>query len=680
MQRCLPAWIVLVGLAGCGTGTKYLDPRNDLDRQLYYSERDSGGDSHEISGTRDKGGAPIVTRVPMPGAVDINSIIQIDVSPKLAVPKPGSAVATDPNNLLERKRAIEKIVASLDGVVRARARVLKAFQDKNIPEFRDALAESDKKESQLRHDLETLWPPASPSRGIVVQEYAADRRTFRRLQDLLVKEIEAIEASHRQLEADLRKRTRTLSLEAFLTSLGKEPAAIHLDGYDTIRQESLIRRDPLGLDLQADERQKLTEQLQASRELADTLNRLRNGEVEVNQAVRQIAGQLSPRLGEIAENANKLYNDTLEPTALDARIKQTQALFDAFVKSAEDKKPQAAAAAKATLLKARDDLAKSLPKEMQDVQASVQQLVTKVRDLRLKAQQGTPETLTPEVLANLIVDGTKAVNEIRASATKLPTVIANVKAQTSQAAASLEASLKEEASELLSSAEGAALRADLRRYVADVERIQSLIAEVASVVTALGQNAAELPKATSSTLDIPLDQLKNTFINLEQTPRLRGDLVTVRATVKNGDQPVETSIASFRVDRYGSYGELSPAVVLAKPRQIAGTDTGFRFAPTLSWLYRWGPRPDDNGNWAGFYRLFDPSLGIHSAFLNFSSPTSTSSAQIGLGATLGFWKNRLQFGYGYNLMAKSKDEGRNYYFVGSDLIGLLQAVGLAKPQ
>jgi hypothetical protein len=95
-------------------------------------------------------------------------------------------------------------------------------------------------------------------------------------------------------------------------------------------------------------------------------------------------------------------------------------------------------------------------------------------------------------------------------------------------------------------------------------------------------------------------------------------------------------------------------------------------------MYHWAPRPESTATGAGLVRTLDPSIGIHSAFLNFNSPTSSTSAQIGLGVTFALWKNRLQFGYGRNLMAKSDDEGRNYFFVGSDLIGLLQTIGIVK--
>jgi hypothetical protein len=73
-------------------------------------------------------------------------------------------------------------------------------------------------------------------------------------------------------------------------------------------------------------------------------------------------------------------------------------------------------------------------------------------------------------------------------------------------------------------------------------------------------------------------------------------------------------------------------------------------------------------------------VGIHTAFLNFDTGESSEAIQIGLGATLALWENRLQFGAGYNLMADSNDDGRYYFFVGTDLIGLLQTVGLTGRQ
>ena len=77
-------------------------------------------------------------------------------------------------------------------------------------------------------------------------------------------------------------------------------------------------------------------------------------------------------------------------------------------------------------------------------------------------------------------------------------------------------------------------------------------------------------------------------------------------------------------------------------------------------MNHYAPRPDDPGFWMGATRALEPALGIHAAFLNFDTGTSSDAVQIGLGGTLSFWQDRLQFGLGYNLMSDSKDEFNQY--------------------
>ena len=233
--------------------------------------------------------------------------------------------------------------------------------------------------------------------------------------------------------------------------------------------------------------------------------------------------------------------------------------------------------------------------------------------------------------------------------------------------------------ELLKSAEIVALRENLEEYVSDVRQGAAL---VTNVVVLLGRtqtrDMAEMPVSPLLAFNVPVAQLKDTFIDLEATPRQIGDTIVVKATLTDETTPPEIAEARFRVGRYGHYAELSPAVVLVKPIELAGGDDGFRFAPTLSWMHHWAPRPENPSLWADTFRALDPAIGIHSAFTNFNSATSSDSVQIGIGATLSLWKDRLQFGVGYNLMARSNDEGRRYFFIGSDLIGLLQAIGVGK--
>lgn len=46
----------------------------------------------------------------------------------------------------------------------------------------------------------------------------------------------------------------------------------------------------------------------------------------------------------------------------------------------------------------------------------------------------------------------------------------------------------------------------------------------------------------------------------------------------------------------------------------------------------------------------------------------------GLGATFSLWDDRIIVGAGYNLFAEEANDGRVYYFIGSSLIPLLQAL------
>ncbi|HKX46265.1 MAG TPA: hypothetical protein VJP77_06150, partial [Planctomycetota bacterium] len=175
--------------------------------------------------------------------------------------------------------------------------------------------------------------------------------------------------------------------------------------------------------------------------------------------------------------------------------------------------------------------------------------------------------------------------------------------------------------------------------------------------------------------NVPLDELRDTHVDLRRVARARGDRLVVRASLVEGDAVVDQALATFELEVYGHYATISPAVVLVRPDSLGGASTQFAFAPTLSWMHGYRPRPERSGFLAGFLRAFEPALGIHAIFLNFDPD---EAVEIGLGATVSFWGNRLQGGVGYNLTSED-GLGDVYYFVGSDLISLLQDVGIAEP-
>lgn len=677
MKSSIALFCSVVAAAGCASsGGKYIDPRSDLERKIYYLEKDRDNVAHPISSTVYDKDQKRVERVPMPAVVDVNSAIQILVAKQeLVAGATSGPVSKELEPLLKRKDAALQVLRTLKELAEARQRTIASYEKKDKKEFFSARAVSDKLEKTLIAQLRTLWPPGHEVFPRLQSGEAYDRPRFERLQELLAAEVASIEAASRKLESELRTRGRTLSLEAFLLSPGKEPVAIHMDGYDAIKQQELRRHDQFGLDLSPSEREKLNAHIAANQSVAATLEQLRTGEIALNEAVRRMAAEMSPEIAALAAQAERLAAE-LDPAELAARKKETDALVDAALDAVKRRNATFTDAARKSLQGERDKLVNDLPREARDLVGALEAWLKEAKTLREQWAKASP---TSTALARLITDTVAVGRKFEGASAKLPDIASALRERVDVFVRSLTSEAAAAERDFLKSPEVAALRENLETYVRDLEQGAKLITEVVLLLgRTQARELAEMPSTPPLAFSVPVGELKDTFIELEATPRLIGDSVVVKATLRDGTKTPETSEARFLVGRYGHYAELSPAVILVKPEQLAGGDDGFRFAPSLSWMHHWAPRPEERGATASFFRAMDPAIGIHSAFTNFNSPTSDNSIQIGLGATLAFWRNRMQFGLGYNLMAKSKEEGRYYYFVGSDLIGMLQAVGLAK--
>jgi hypothetical protein len=213
--------------------------------------------------------------------------------------------------------------------------------------------------------------------------------------------------------------------------------------------------------------------------------------------------------------------------------------------------------------------------------------------------------------------------------------------------------------------------------------VRGLVADAQAIVPLLGIGRG-LPRdvGTINSFRIPFERIKDTSIDLLKTPRRPGDRIEFRARLFStgissvgamSSEPADELEASFEVREFGWHNRLSPSVVLVRPTELVAGDENFSFAPVLSWVYRYGVRPEQGSFPASLQRFFDTSIGIHASFVDFDPE---KEVEIGLGATLSLWGERLQIGAGVNLMAPSNDDGRYYYFVGSDLISLLNAVGI----
>lgn len=660
-------------VAGCATGDgKFVEPRGKLDQSIFYVERDKDNRDHPLSGP--DASRKTATRVPQRAVVDVNSTIEIRIDKEKLGAGTGAAPVSEPSGLLQNKQRITKALGLIDEVVKARLELIAAYKQRDLKDFQKAASARARLEIELIDRLKALWPESDSNYSRLVDAY--DPPSFTKLQAFLGREIETIDAANRAYEEQLKKRQRTLSVEAFLSSQAKEEtatAAIHVEGYDSIKAQSLNTRDRLGLDLSPQEYERLQAQMQATQDFAAALERLRRGEATLNETVRQVRSQMAPEIGKLLEEAERLAAD-LSKQKLTARRAETQKLVEAYLD-----------VLKTTAGKTHDDSSKALRTQLNalleelkadDFVAAATNWVQTAKTLRT---QWEAAAVKPDDVLKLIQQTNQAIGKFNSFRESLPARADDIEKRITAFFDTTLAELEKQSHDLAASGEAVRLRDDLRGYARDFRRVASFVQQVLALRAAEVNPVAEIPASTSAAFNVPLEDIKNTLVDLEATPRVVGDVVTVKATLKDASKKeLETSVATFRMGRYGYYADLSPAVVLIKPNELAGGDDGFRFAPTLSWMHHWPPRPEETGTWASIRRSLDPAIGLHTAFTNFTSSTSNDSVQIGIGLTLSFWKNRLQFGYGYNLMARTHEEGRRYFFVGSDLIGLLQAAGIAK--
>jgi hypothetical protein len=671
MSKHISLLLFTLLLVGCAATGKYVEPRGDLDRSLYYREKDVRGNPHEISSAEPGALKTTPTRVPQPALVDRNSMIEIIVLKEHFAKREltPDQLKTSTELLLQKQR-VTNALGLLDEVVQARQRAIEAYRTGGLAEFTQAKKDAATIERSLLSKLTNIWPDGTDEYYRLEEVY--DPPHFSALQGFLQEKIAAIEAADSEFSRQVKNRRRELSLEAFLNSPGKETVAIHLEGYDLIQEGTLQRHDRFGLALSAEEKQRLNTQVKATQDLAAALERLRRNEATLNETVREIRTSLAPHIAEIIEDAEDLVR-RLDSAKLKERQKETGRLFEAYLDAVEEQNQDLFRQKIDDLKQERDKFLTNLPSEAAQFAEAVRTLIEDAKELKQNWEKATPATLV-----QLVADTAKAATRFDQLTVRLPEMAADAHrtaaAVLEKAAAGVGAA---ERDILLNIPEAHALRNDLATYFVDFKTASRLVAKIAVVLQGAEiKPVAAIPDA-SLPFRVPVEDVKNTFFNIEKTPRLPGDSITIKGTLYSGEEEIiDTSSAEFLVEKLGYYAELSPAVVLIKPDELEGGDDGFRFAPVLSWMHHWAPRPEESGVFNDFSRAFDPALGIHSAFTNFNSDTSDDSIQIGLGATLSFWNNRLQGGVGYNLMADSTDQGRYYYFIGSDLIGILQTMGI----
>ena len=674
MRQALLLLLAFV-VTGCANKSIYTDPTNDADKMLFFVERDRRAGEHIISAEivavkeNDVDGENVAnrvpTRIPNPAYVDVDSLIQIKVSPP-----PGLSArplfGRESEKLLETKERVLALMQALDAVVASRQNALGAYRDGNPTDDFDGLAnDSAKLTEKFVESFTEVYPRGSP--GYRAANEAIGGGGIQMLKPVLQDEIDEIEAEDKRIKEKATNRGATLSLEAFLDAPGDELTALHLRGYDNLAEGRVARRDRQGLNLSDEDRAELSEQIRMTEDIASTLDSIRTNERSLQEGVFESLRIVSPDLATQIAAAE----DVARRLADSNRRQNVKRDLGELVNEANSRVSTLTGGTRASL--------SGLPAEFEDQSDKLQQALQSVVgaiDINRsweQLQQSRNLDALPDLLSKMQSLGQSI--QITFDTDKLPEWLAQgediATAILKRESRNVDDDARQALSAFLNSDAVSSTVSNIESYYADVQEGIAIVREVGRILGIGNVEVARIAPDVPEAFDVSIEQLQDTLLDLRRVPGNDGDTILIRARLKKpGLDPIE-SVATFELTHYGYYARLVPSVVLVRPDEIASGNDDFRFAPALGWMHHYRPRPEDDGWFATFARPLQLAGGLHAIFLNFDNESG-----IGLGGTLSFWNDRLQFGAGYNLSASSSDEGRLYFFVGSDLIGLLQAVGI----
>lgn len=666
--------VVLMISMGCHEQSRYRTIQGRLDRALYFYETDRYNEAHDISREVDDPNHREPSRVPAPALVDIDSQIHVRVNTESLTSEsdanlPGETSAA----LLKRKETIRKALGALAVMVERRAEAIRLFKQDDPEIAGRVITLFGNAEAELIDTLETLWDDPSPEYDIMIEAYeniTSDPK-LTPIYVLLKSELDAIETADRSLVDHLRDRKVSLRLEAQVMGDGEVPRFIHMEGYDTMEQGRLLARDRGGLNLSPEERNNLEKQVKATQEVAKAAERLRRKEITFQEALASAGPFISEELTTSIQEIQKLV-DKYDADGTRKKLDEIADLYVKLVPKIEESASDLSEQLRAELRATPEDFNHWIEANHFESLPKLYAGIASVEDLRRRWRNPTYADQT-----GLVLDSARVFREFRTllDDKQFQVEIAEAINQYIQSRSpTFQKVVLKALEDIQGSEEYEALEQTLDEIQEDFMHLMKLAETIATKLAYFGgaRDAEEVPSPHA--IDVPIEDIRDTHMDLRRVQLNPGDEIMLRGILKKDDKEVDSTTSSFKVTRFKWYAELSPSVVLVRPDTIEGGENDFQFAPALSWLHHYVPRPHEDDWIADMLRTFDPAIGPHSIFLSFDTPQDDDAIQIGLGTTLSIWDKRLQFGAGYNLMADDDDDGEIYYFVGTDLIGLLQQI------
>lgn len=457
-----------------------------------------------------------------------------------------------------------------------------------------------------------------------------------------------------------------LRLRARLIPEGGTPVPFHIPGYDNLETGEPKIVDRLSFQLDEKGKEDLKKEVEFHSSLSDMVNELR----DESSGLR---GVLSDTFNALVSDSRKLL-DNLKPDQLETTlIPSTRKLRDQIVELEGQLRNKGATETELARIEALRVKIETLHDRGNKLIEHLREL-EKIQDIR----HTTPSLILVDLTQKAIAEGMESVKDL------LPLLDPEKDSSIQTVIQELFALYREiENDPALKAKIGQDLLSQLQQIVNDVfPDLQATldrnkdqigrIAELAGMLTTPSPSLAGLTEGVevdSRTLDIPLEQIQDTEIQITRTPRRDKDLIEFTAQLIKDDGTIMSEGSRlFRVTKFGLHSNVSGNVIFVDrvSNPPDEREVNFIAAPAVSYTFRYHTREESKG--ARVWNIFNPGIGLNTALLNFQG----SDIEVGIGAALSLFGDIVQGGYGYNLQV---DDDHEYIFIG---IGLFEMIGAVR--
>jgi hypothetical protein len=573
--------------------------------------------------------------------VDINSAIDIRINPDQYVEKEDPVIKAQIETL---NLELSELVSALDSArefPKIASQILILYQKLQMQSsaaddstFERLVKRHGGIGTFIRGTLKALGTSKAKRDSVIRLEGSA---YFKGLADLLVERIQSTEEKLNDLKKSTENENLYLKIWCIQYSSKHETTQIHLNNYDNLPEGNPQIIEKVTLNRTEGEEKMLKKSQEFYSTLISTYNEMQSQDSELKKTLNELLKQATNDLQEIKDlfSTNDLSEALTECINTIGKLQKTKEieLLINSIKTLQTKIEEFS-----NLKKLRDEL-----------------FVT------LQAGQGDPI-----LLFNLIQQKIEEISVIRSNLDNLVTKdkISEIEKAIEETVLSLQNIQDEKIKEIAST-----LSTKYTSWKYQIEQLRTsfklftTLNEIANTVGLVQQTAKGLSNIATiskiSAQELSLKTAPPTALDLTRTNREEKDSydLHIQAYRKNGltQIPVYNANYTFRAMKMGWYSKWTGGL------QFALMDKTTDLIPATSVMWTLHHRNDDGISMLS--NVVDFGFGISSCIMS-----KEGNIEYGAGATLTFFSDILQAGYGFNIQ-----QNKGYYFFGVALLDLLQA-------